>query len=239
VAVAPDYHGFVPQLAPGEVTVEAAPVSLALVALAMLVGGGWAAAVPYFGPSFGFSADGRAAWVWDVQHAVLALVPGAVAVAAALMILGRLPLLRRGMGTAGIGWAGALAVLAGAWLVVAPSASAAVLGSPYFVAASPFRAVVGPLGYALGPGLLVVACGGFAAGWSLRQRRVRARLAAVGPFVPAPRPTVAVPGATSGEAGRVTAPTGSVAVPAPTVAPEQAAPGGLERTWGRREQPPA
>jgi hypothetical protein len=162
-----------------EVTVPGTPLSLALDAVLMLIVAAWGAIIPFVGPTFGFRPNGLSAWVWNLPHAVLGLLPGAVAFAAAIMILVRLPLLRRGLGLAGIGLAGALAVLAGAWFVVGPVAAPAVIGSSYYLPASPFRTVVDELGSALGPGLIIVACGAFAIGWSLRQRRVRARYATV------------------------------------------------------------
>ncbi len=194
MALTADYNPNYPVAAepvPGEVMVRGTPISLGLVAVVMLLVGAWAAIVPFVGPVFGYHPDGQASWVWNLPQAVLGLVPGAVAVVAALVILGRLPLARRGIGTAAVGWAGLLAVLAGGWLVVGPVASAVVLGTRYFVPASPFRSIMNELGFTLGPGLVIVACGAFALGWSMRQRQVTARLAVVSPIVPAGRGAVA------------------------------------------------
>jgi hypothetical protein len=192
MAVAPDYGTvYVPEPVPAEVSVQATPVSLGFVGVTMLLVAAWGGLVPFVGPLFGFSADGHRSWVWDQQHAVLAVLPGAVGVLAALLLIGRLHLLRRGLGIGGVAAAGVLATLAGGWFVVAPAASRVVLSVGYFVTASPFRALVDQLGYAFGPGLVLVACGAFAIGWSLRQRGVVARLAVVPLAQAAMRPTIA------------------------------------------------
>lgn len=196
MAVAPEYNTpYVAETVPGEVVVHATPASVGVLSMLAFLVAGWGAAVPFAGASFGFGADGHAAWFWDVQRVVIGLLPGIAGMVAAVVILASLPMLRRQAGTPGLAMAGTLMILAGAWFIVGPAASRVVLSRGYFVAAPPLRLLANQIGWALGPGVILAVCGAFAIGWSMRQRRVLARLApvAVAGAVPAPS-TVPVAG---------------------------------------------
>ena len=153
---------------------------LGMLALATIAVGVWAALVPSIGPLFGFGINGAAAWSWDTDRAILDLLPGAVAVLAGLLLLLSVPAAAAGRGRFLGGMGGLLAVLAGAWLVVGPSAYGALTGNPAYDigrGAGPYWGFLLSLGYHLAPGLLLVAFGGWA--WGLLPRgRVRHHLVA-------------------------------------------------------------
>ncbi len=151
-----------------------ATVGLFMGGLVALLLSAWSGIIPYVGPIFGFSADGTSSWTWNDAHTYGALVPGAVAFVACLMILAcaRRP---AGMQSAGtLASSGAVVFLCGAWLAVFPVAWA-VIRVPYFQAASPTLTLEYWLGYAVGPGVLLAAFGAFVMGRA-RIERVAHRL---------------------------------------------------------------
>jgi hypothetical protein len=156
-------------------------ISLGAVGLVALVASAWGGIVPYVGPSFGFSADGFGSWHWNLGQAVLALIPGAIGCLFALSLMGRTAAgatLRR----VGITSGGLLAIASGAWFVIGPFAwPVLVNGGRYFVTASPLGELEHQVGYALGPGLILAACGAFAIGWAARHDRPLGTLGTVTP----------------------------------------------------------
>jgi hypothetical protein len=146
-------------------------ISLGAVGLVALVVSAWGGIVPYVGPAFGFSGNGSGSWHWNLSQAVLALIPGAIGCLFALSLMGRTAAgatLRRVALTGG----GLVAVASGAWFVVGPLAwPVLVNGGRYFVSASPLGSLEYQVGYALGPGLILAACGAFAMGWAARHDR--------------------------------------------------------------------
>jgi hypothetical protein len=159
--------------------------SLRMVGLLTLLVGAWGGIVPYLGPTFGYSADGSASWTWNLAHGVLALAPAAAAVLAGLAMLSAGGRAAGGFGRVSLAGAGLLALAAGGWFIVGPTAWPVLEGThPYFVGGSPFRVLEYVLGYSLGTGAIVAAGGAFALGWSMRHQRRLARVASV---APAPR----------------------------------------------------
>ena len=162
-------------------TGRARSISLGGVGLVALVASAWGGIVPYVGPTFGFSGDGLGSWHWNLSHAVLALIPGAIGTLFALSLMGRTAAgatARR----VGLTFGGLLAVASGAWFVVGPLAwPILVTGGHYFVTSSPLGELEYQVGYALGPGLILAASGAFAMGWSARHDRP---LGLVGTTVP-------------------------------------------------------
>jgi len=151
-----------------------ATVGLFMGGILALLLSAWAGIIPYVGPIFGFSADGTSSWTWNDAHTYGALVPGAVAFVACLMILAcaRRP---AGMQSAGtLASSGAVVFLCGAWLAVFPVAWA-VIRVAYFQTASPTLTLEYWLGYAVGPGVLLAAFGAFVMGRA-RIERVAHRL---------------------------------------------------------------
>jgi hypothetical protein len=56
--------------------------------LAVLVGA-WGGIAPYIGHAIRYSADGSATWTWNLQHGLLSLLPGAIAVVGGLLLIAR------------------------------------------------------------------------------------------------------------------------------------------------------
>jgi hypothetical protein len=139
--------------------------------LLILLLGAWGGIVPYVGPAFGFSGDGTASWTWNLAHSLLFLVPGAVAVVAGalIMFVGAV----RPSGRALLAMAGLVAAICGAWFIVGPLAWRAMYGSNFFVGASGLRELAYWVGYALGPGGLLVALGAFVFGRARAMTAVR------------------------------------------------------------------
>lgn len=143
-------------------------VSLGFVGLVALVVSAWGGIVPFWGPAFGYSGDGSGSWYWNLPHAVLALVPGALGVLAGLSIMearGDSP----ARGRMSLSAAGLVAVICGAWFVVGPVAWPVINGSRYLATAAPLATLEHWIGYALGPGLILGMCGAFALGWAARH----------------------------------------------------------------------
>jgi hypothetical protein len=161
-------------------TMGAAKLSLlGLLAVAMLLVGGWAAIVPYAGPQFGFGWGDGGAWQWTFDRAMMNLVPGAVALVAGLLMLFGLPGGGRRRGLAGL--AGLLTIASGAWLVLGSGIWTAFVGHtgldvPQGVGA--YWAFILRLGYHLGPGLLLVGVGALT--WGLLPHSALRRPVAVG-----------------------------------------------------------
>jgi|GEM_PF-3296056 len=166
------------------------PASLVLLGVVIALVAAWGGIVAFVGPTFGFSGDGSDAWRWTASHLFLALLPGAVAFVAGLLLIVIAPRTIDGRGRADLFLLGIVSVLCGAWFVVGPWAWPVLRTvHPYFVAAPPFRTLTVELGYALGPGLLLVLCGGIVVGWGIRHQRP---IAPIYPAYPAyaPMPTV-------------------------------------------------
>jgi hypothetical protein len=102
---------------------------------------------------------------------MLALLPGAIGIVVGLSLLAPV---RSSSATRrlSLGVGGAIAVAAGAWFAIGPIAWPVISNIPqYFVAASPLRNLANQVGYSLGPGLILAACGAFAMGWAARHNR--------------------------------------------------------------------
>lgn len=140
------------------------PVLLGLAVVLALLVGAWGGIAPYVGPVFGYSPTGTGAWRWALAPGILALAPGALAVVAAVVLLSS------GRRRPRAGAAGFLLAIAGAWFVIGPLAWRVLEHTgAYFVAAAPFRELTYQVGSALGPGLIVLACGALAMGWASRR----------------------------------------------------------------------
>jgi hypothetical protein len=149
----------------------------------------WGGIVPFVGPAFGYSADGTGSWHWSLSHAVLAVVPGAIGVAIGFLILAGMRGVGVGRGRISLTLAGLIAVLCGAWFIVGPSAWPVITTSRgYFIGASPIHELANQVGYSLGTGLVLAACGAFAIGWASRHQMNAVEAPAASPEAPAPAP---------------------------------------------------
>jgi hypothetical protein len=137
--------------------------------VAMLVSA-WGGIIPYVGPIFGYSGDGSGSWYWNLAHALLALVPGAVGVVLGLFVIGESRGIALGRGRLSLATAGTLLMITGAWFVIGPLAWPVLSnGGSYFVAGSHLKLLAYELGYSLGTGIILVVCGAFIDGWASRN----------------------------------------------------------------------
>jgi hypothetical protein len=149
--------------------VRALPPGASLAGLLSIIVGAWAAICVYVGPYFAFRPTTHSAWAWTTQNGYLHLLPGAVAVAAGLMLL---PARRRGATSL----PGLLLIAAGAWLVIGPVAWAVIGSGQVWAAAGPNRELMYQALASLAPGILLAAAGGSA----LKSAVARTRIEEVG-----------------------------------------------------------
>jgi len=102
----------------------------------------------------------------------LGLIPGAAGVVLGLYVMGSARVTTMLRGRLSLAMAGLLLMVCGAWFAIGPSAWPVLYHGEYLVrSASPLRYLAYDVGYALGVGLILAACGGFASGWAWRHRR--------------------------------------------------------------------
>lgn len=175
--------------------VRSVPPTLLLVGVVTALVGAWGGIVPYVGPTFGFSADASSPWHWTMAQALLALVPGALAVIAGMVLLLRAGSTVVGRGRISTGLAGFVAATCGAWFIVGEFAWPVIEGRYYFVGAAPYHFLLEQLAFAIGTGVVLVACGSYAMGWAARhqvRRAVRRSGPARAGTTPVATPTAAV-----------------------------------------------
>jgi hypothetical protein len=142
----------------GKAAKRSAGAGLAVIGVLAILIGAWGGIVPYLGPTFGYSSNGIASFHWSLMHALLYLVPGAVAVFAGFCLL-----TLRGSGAL----FGLLLAACGAWFILGVVAwpilhepGVAVFTTP---ATSPAtNNFINLLGYNLGPGIVLALLGGMA-----------------------------------------------------------------------------
>jgi hypothetical protein len=132
---------------------------LGLLCVAIVLLGAWGGIVPYIGPRFGYRANASGSYQWTAAHTLLYLIPGAVAMGCALVLL--LALMLQGRGLPVLKAIAALGVLAaGAWFVLGPEVwpvfSSSVVFGP---ATGPLARLVNQIGYNFGLGVLLAVVG--------------------------------------------------------------------------------
>ena len=150
--------------------------SLGVAGLLIAVLGAWGGIVPFIGPTFGYSADGSGSWYWDLAHALLSLAPGAAALLVGLLIMA-------GAGTklfhnALTGFAGFVAMLAGAWFVIGMVAWPVLYNSGVIAPATPSTLLEEFAGYYGGVGCLLIALGALLISYSEAAKKSNAPPAA-------------------------------------------------------------
>jgi hypothetical protein len=140
--------------------------------------GAWGALVPYIGHAIHYSADGSSTWTWNLQHGLLSLLPGAVAVGGALLLVGG-AWIRQGSAVIShriaLGAASVLLGLSAVWFLIGTAVWPIYWSSSVLAPASPVRTFANLIGYHLGEGLVLAVLSGAAAAWTLRSLPRRSR----------------------------------------------------------------
>jgi hypothetical protein len=159
--------------------------SLATVGLIAALASAWGGIIPFVGPVFGYSADGSSSWQWNLPHTLLALLPGAVGVCLGLFVMARSRVVDVGRGRFTLSAAGVILMLCGAWFALGPWVWPVISSSDhYFVAVPHLSFLEYVLGYSVGTGVIIAACGGYVGGWASRfDRRALTEPAIVQPTV--------------------------------------------------------
>jgi hypothetical protein len=136
------------------------PLGVTWLGVLVLLVSAWAGVVAFVGPSFNYPATATTAWQWTTTNWLLHLVPGAVGVLAALIIVALAPSSTAGART--MFRLAALAVIAaGAWLVIGPAVWKVFESSSAYAPASTAQISFGhQAGANLGPGLALAMFGG-------------------------------------------------------------------------------
>jgi hypothetical protein len=158
---------------PGRVTATVAG------ALAVVVGA-WGGIIPYVGHALHYSADGSATWTWDLQHGLLSLLPGAMAVVAgALVVVSAWVRRERAsvLHTVGLATAAVLLGLSAVWFLIGTSVWPIYFTSHVLATASPVRTFANLAGTYLGEGAVLAAIAGVVGTWAIRSLPGRSALA--------------------------------------------------------------
>jgi hypothetical protein len=143
--------------------------------LLLVVLGLWGALIPFVGPYFDYSFGVNSTWHYTSDRLWLDILPGALTVIGGLLLIGARTR------SAGI-FAGWLALIGGAWLVVGPAVSLTwesgqgPIGRPLFGST---RQMLELVGYFYGLGALIVALSAFSIGRFMSRPRVATEAAAV------------------------------------------------------------
>jgi hypothetical protein len=198
---------------------------LFLAGFVALIASAWGGIVAFVGPTFGFSADGTGSWHWDLSHALLALIPGAMGCVVGVALMGYSR--SRSRTFLGLGVIGLLAVVSGAWFAIGPLAWPVLYGSrSYFVGATPLRELAYLVGYSLGPALILAVAGGIAWGSETAVGASAYQGATTEDAAPADAPAEVAPAAAAVAPAVPTAapappgPAASTPAPAPAAVPE-------------------
>ena len=149
------------------------PFSLTVSGLLVVLLGAWAGISVFVGPVFGYDPGGPFAWTWTRAHALLYLAPGVAGVVAGLMLLSGVGPAAHGFGRGVTRVAGSLAALAGAWLIIGPSAWP-LLSTPGVVwgSATGTTLFLRQIGANFGVGALLLGLGAYTFGLAGQARRV-------------------------------------------------------------------
>jgi len=131
----------------------------------------WGGLAPFVGPLFNYSGEGSGAWLWNLPHAVLALLPGVAGALLGLFVMAQSRGATVGRGRPSLAAAGLLLMVCGAWFAIGPLAWPVISNGPaYSVGRTHLRMLEYEVGYSIGTGLVLVACGAFVDGWASRRQ---------------------------------------------------------------------
>jgi hypothetical protein len=158
---------------PGRVTATVAG------ALAVVVGA-WGGIIPYVGHALHYSADGSATWTWNLQHGLLSLLPGAMAVVGGALLVATAWLGRERdsiLSALGLTAATVLLGLSAVWFLIGSSVWPIYFTGHVLVGASPVRTLANVGGTYLAEGFVLAAVTGVVGTWAVRSLSERSHRA--------------------------------------------------------------
>jgi hypothetical protein len=175
---------------PSGIRATVRPLGAAGVGLLAALVGAWGGICVFVGPYFNYRPTSATTWEWTTNNWLLHLLPGAVALAAGLMIMTLSPVKRAAGVRGALGLAALLLTASGVWFVIGPALWPTFQSSPAFATGTdPWTSFWNQLGANLGPGLLLAFFGGMALKASIARPAV-----AVGEPADAGEPGVAAAG---------------------------------------------
>ena len=143
--------------------------------LAVVVGA-WGGIAPYIGHAIRYSADGSATWTWNLQHGLLSLLPGALAVVGGLLLIASTWARRERasvLHAVGLTGAAVLLGLSAVWFLIGASVWPIYFTSHVLAAASPVRSLSDMVGYYLAEGFVLAVAAGVVGSWAVGSRSKR------------------------------------------------------------------
>jgi hypothetical protein len=140
-------------------------------ALAIVVGA-WGGIAPYVGHALHYSADGSATWTWNLQHALLSLLPGAMAVVGGVLLVVTAWVRRERasvLHAVGLAAATVLLGLGSVWFLIGSSVWPIYFTSHVLVGASPVRTFANAAGTYLAEGFVLAVVAGVTGTWAVRS----------------------------------------------------------------------
>ncbi len=137
-----------------------------------IVVGAWGGVAPYVGHALHYSADGSATWTWNLQHGLLSLLPGSMAVVGGALIVATAWVRRdraSALHTVALAAATALLGLSAVWFLIGTSVWPIFFTGNVLVGASPVRTFANVGGTYLGEGFVLAAMAGVAGTWTVRS----------------------------------------------------------------------
>jgi hypothetical protein len=141
---------------------------------AAIVVGAWGGIAPYVGHALHYGADGSATWTWNLEHGLLSLLPGAMAVVAGVLLVAASWTRRKWVQrvqTAGLAGVTALLGLSAIWFLIGAWVWPIYFSSHVLVAASPVHTFASVLGYYAGEGFILAVVAGVTATWVVHSLR--------------------------------------------------------------------
>jgi hypothetical protein len=143
-----------------------------IVGLVAVLVGAWGGIAPYVGHAIHYSADGSATWTWNLHHALLSLLPGAIAVVGGLLLMASAWVRREqpsALRAIGLGVAAVLLGLGAVWFLIGAFVWPIYFTSNALATASPIRTFADVVGYYVAEGLVLAAMAGVVGSWAVRS----------------------------------------------------------------------
>jgi hypothetical protein len=141
-----------------------------------VVVGAWGGIAPYIGHAIRYSADGSATWTWNLQHGLLSLLPGGMAVVGGLLLIASTWARRERasvLHTVGLMGAAVILGLSAVWFLIGASVWPVYFTSHVLIAASPVRTLSDMVGYYLAEGFVLAAVTGVVGSWAVSSLPTR------------------------------------------------------------------